>query len=40
MASAPMSAEDEVDIVAEINKSRRKTGFRMPDPDSTEMNAR
>jgi predicted DNA-binding antitoxin AbrB/MazE fold protein len=40
MATAPSSPEDEFDIVKEINESRRLTGFRMPDPDSSEENPR
>ncbi|MGP0063848.1 MAG: antitoxin family protein [Isosphaeraceae bacterium] len=40
MASAPLTSEDEFDIVEEINQSRQLTGFRMPDPDPNEENAR
>jgi predicted DNA-binding antitoxin AbrB/MazE fold protein len=32
METAPESPDDDVDIVAAINESRRLTGFRMPDP--------
>jgi hypothetical protein len=32
MAYAPATAEDDFDIVEQINESRRLTGFRMPDP--------
>ena len=34
MATAPLTPDDEYDIIKEINESRRLTGFRMPDPDS------
>ena len=36
MATAPSSPEDEIDIVNEINESRRLAGFRMPDPITAE----
>jgi predicted DNA-binding antitoxin AbrB/MazE fold protein len=36
MAKAPLAAEDEFDVVNEINQSRRLTGFRMPDSDPAE----
>ena len=39
MATAPWLPEDEIDIVKEINESRRLTGFRMPDPDPAEENS-
>jgi predicted DNA-binding antitoxin AbrB/MazE fold protein len=34
MASAPTSNVEMIDIVNELNQSRRLTGFRQPDPDS------
>ena len=33
METAPPSPDDTYDIVKMINESRRRTGFRMPDPD-------
>lgn len=33
METAPLSPEDDIDVVKEINETRRLTGFRMPDPD-------
>jgi predicted DNA-binding antitoxin AbrB/MazE fold protein len=32
MATAPPSPDDMPDLVEAINESRRRTGFRMPDP--------
>jgi predicted DNA-binding antitoxin AbrB/MazE fold protein len=40
MATAPVSPEDEIDIVKEINESRRLTGFRMPDSGTSGENQR
>jgi predicted DNA-binding antitoxin AbrB/MazE fold protein len=40
MATAPMTPEDEFDIVKEINQSRQVTGFRMPDPEPAEESTR
>jgi predicted DNA-binding antitoxin AbrB/MazE fold protein len=38
MATAPLSADDEIDIIKEINETRRLTGFRIQDPVSAEEN--
>jgi predicted DNA-binding antitoxin AbrB/MazE fold protein len=38
MATAPPSTEDVIDIVKEMNETRRLTGFRMQDPISAEEN--
>jgi hypothetical protein len=35
MATAPPTPDDEYDVIKEMNETRRLTGFRMPDPDST-----
>ena len=40
MATAPPTPEDEDDILLQMNDSRRLTGFRMPDPDTTGKEAR
>jgi hypothetical protein len=40
MATAPESPEDALDVVSEIDRSRRLTGFRMPDFEPPEVNTR